>query len=340
MEISDPNSDDDYDEKDPTTPTLFTTGNMTFAQHLIISCPDGAHINTGSFSAIVDGPIDGSGLMYKDGGGTLKSASVNLDAMNIQAGTVQIALNGSNTGLSTIGTLTFATGATLDLVDNDLIVHNSNYSAIAGKIASARNGGSWNGAGITSSVALSSGTVNTLGTMTGSEYLAKYGGTATFNGSAVSSGDVLVKYTYYGDADLNGQVNYDDYAKIDAGFSNSRTGWFNGDFDYNGVVNFDDYALIDRGFLNQGGVLTGGPDGNPLLIELGQMPHFMYDGFMEYFIDWSAARGDFYTEEDFYPFGGRPGTIPPPGPVPEPATFSLVAVAVTATTMRRRHRRA
>jgi hypothetical protein len=32
------------------------------------------------------------------------------------------------------------------------------------------------------------------------------------------------------------------------------------------------------------------------------MPHFTQD-FMYYFIDWNAARGTYYTVEDFYPDG-------------------------------------
>jgi hypothetical protein len=51
-----------------------------------------------------------------------------------------------------------------------------------------------------------------------------------------------------GDADTNGVINFDDYARIDDGFNNHRTGWANGDFNDDNVVNFDDYALIDLAF--------------------------------------------------------------------------------------------
>jgi hypothetical protein len=60
-----------------------------------------------------------------------------------------------------------------------------------------------------------------------------------------------VKYTYYGDTDFNGTVNFDDYVRTDSGFNNHRTGWLNGDFDLNGNVNFDDYVLIDLAFNTQ-----------------------------------------------------------------------------------------
>jgi hypothetical protein len=64
-----------------------------------------------------------------------------------------------------------------------------------------------------------------------------------------------VKYTYYGDTDFNGVVNFDDYVRTDNGFNNHLSGWMNGDFDGNGQVNFDDYVLIDIAFNTQGSVL-------------------------------------------------------------------------------------
>ena len=45
----------------------------------------------------------------------------------------------------------------------------------------------------------------------------------TFGGYAVADTDVLVKFTYYGDTDLNGVVNFDDYARIDGGFNSGGT---------------------------------------------------------------------------------------------------------------------
>src|SRR5205823_4656108 len=77
----------------------------------------------------------------------------------------------------------------------------------------------------------------------------------SFDGFAVADSDVLVKYTWYGDTDFNGRVNFDDYVRTDNGFNNHLTGWLNGDFDLNGVVNFDDYVLIDLAFNTQSGTL-------------------------------------------------------------------------------------
>ena len=82
---------------------------------------------------------------------------------------------------------------------------------------------------------------------------------STFEGQSVSNSDVLMKYTYFGDANLDGVVNGYDYTLIDNGFNNRLTGWHNGDFNYDGVVNGDDYTLIDNAFNTQGASLAAAP---------------------------------------------------------------------------------
>ena len=84
------------------------------------------------------------------------------------------------------------------------------------------------------------------------------GFTGTFDGVTISPGDVVAKYTYYGDANLDGSVSSADYTRIDAGFLShgTLTGWANGDFNYDGVVNGSDYTLIDNAFNMQGASLA------------------------------------------------------------------------------------
>ena len=65
---------------------------------------------------------------------------------------------------------------------------------------------------------------------------------------------VLVKYTYYGDADFSGLVTFDDYARIDAGFSGSHTGWLNGDFDGSGSCELR-RLLVDRSRVQHAGAV-------------------------------------------------------------------------------------
>ncbi|HEV8292257.1 MAG TPA: hypothetical protein VGP94_10050, partial [Tepidisphaeraceae bacterium] len=79
---------------------------------------------------------------------------------------------------------------------------------------------------------------------------------STFDGQPVDINSILVKYTYDGDANADGQINADDYAAIDTGFATHATGYRNGDFNYSGgQPNSDDYFTIDRAYSDQGAVL-------------------------------------------------------------------------------------
>ena len=65
-----------------------------------------------------------------------------------------------------------------------------------------------------------------------------------------------MKYTWNGDANLDGVVNADDYFLVDGGFLTQAGGYRNGDLNYDGVVNADDNFLIDLAFLGQTGRLA------------------------------------------------------------------------------------
>jgi hypothetical protein len=69
-----------------------------------------------------------------------------------------------------------------------------------------------------------------------------------FDGEPVSVNDLLVKFTWGGDANLTGEINALDYALVNGGFLGHLTGWFNGDFDYSGQINALDYSIINTGF--------------------------------------------------------------------------------------------
>jgi hypothetical protein len=73
----------------------------------------------------------------------------------------------------------------------------------------------------------------------------------------VGEHDVLLKFTYTGDGNLDGIVSFDDYAAMDAAFFQTIAvlGWATGDVNNDGVIDFDDYAAVDQAFFNQFGVL-------------------------------------------------------------------------------------
>ena len=81
----------------------------------------------------------------------------------------------------------------------------------------------------------------------------------TFSGQAVTPDDVLVKYTYIGDANLSGAVSFDDYVGMDNAFFGliPNLGWATGDINFDGVINFDDYSKVDQAFFFQAAPLSG-----------------------------------------------------------------------------------
>ncbi|MBC8108073.1 MAG: hypothetical protein H7Z14_15920, partial [Anaerolineae bacterium] len=195
-----------------------------------------------------------SHAISKNGAGALAVNNIRAASLTINAGAVAILTDGSASGTSRVGALSIAPPSTLDLTDNDLVVQNGDYAATIALVAQSRNGGAWDQPGIISSAARNHATHSTtLGVLRGSDYLAVNGN--TFGPFTVDANDVLVKYTYYGDTDFNGVVDFDDYSRTDNGFNNDRTGWMNGDFDANGIVDFDDYSLIDQAFNTQSGTL-------------------------------------------------------------------------------------
>src|SRR6185295_13336067 len=85
-----------------------------------------------------------------------------------------------------------------------------------------------------------------------------------FAGISVSASEVLVMYTYGGDANLDGKINVDDYGHIDSSVVlPGVTGWINGDFNYDGKINVDDYGIIDSNVPIQGApFFTAGATGS------------------------------------------------------------------------------
>ena len=200
------------------------------------------------------------GLVAQNGSATFTNGH-HIDGIAVgNGGLVTVNTGGSNLIVTT--SLTITGSGKLDVNDNDMIVDYSGASqraAIQALINSARSGGTWTGSGLTSTAAKNRVPQNTtLGVLEATEYKSLYGAGATFNGESIDNTAILIKYTYYGDTDFNGVVNFDDYSRTDNGFSTGKSGWLNGDFDGNGIVNFDDYSLIDLAFNTQSGSLRPG----------------------------------------------------------------------------------
>jgi hypothetical protein len=204
---------------------------------------------SGSGTVAFQSSITGQSSITVDAGGTLLLTSpsdVGALALLPNA-TASVAVSSAGRqNLLQVTSLSIAAGASLDLANNPMIVHGGNLASITASLAQGYNGGNWTGSGIISTTA--AGDASHLSALA----VIQTSTAGTFEGAAVNAGDVEIKYTYYGDANLDGKVDASDYSRIDNGYLQQLTGWFNGDFNYDGVVNGSDYTLIDNAFNSQG----------------------------------------------------------------------------------------
>jgi autotransporter-associated beta strand protein len=312
-----------------TTGTLLLTADLNTSNRDIQLDQFGGNLDGAGFNATFGAVTGGVGTLNKYGSGVLNVTAVRAGSLNIAAGTVNVLTNGSDTGTSKLDTLILAGGvvaptSTLDLNDNDLVIGpGTSMADVEALVKNARNTGAWDQQGITSSAARANALGNTnLGVISGADYTV-FGGTGTFSGQAYVAGDTLVKYTWNGDANFTGTVNFDDYVRVDVGFNTNLTGWSNGDFNYSGSVNFDDYVLIDVAFNTQSGTL-------------GRVVSYLSgDDRSSNGLDGPAVQK---VLEHFDRFG-LPYAAAFLAAVPEPATFTLLAVPALAGLICRRRRR-
>jgi T5SS/PEP-CTERM-associated repeat protein len=228
----------------------------------------------------IGGPLDAAGrTIIKEGAGTVIASRVRTGTLSVNEGSLIIAHNGGTTGTSVADSLSVNGTSRLDVNNNDLVVHataattNAVHAAVQAEIVSAQNDvdvnfvTNWNGPGITSSTARSTNVaagfdLTALGVIRNSDLEITTGvpGSTytTFSGQTVTPDDVLVKYTYTGDGNLDGAVTFDDYAAMDSAFFGliPNLGWATGDINFDGVINFDDYSVVDQAFFFQGTPLS------------------------------------------------------------------------------------
>ncbi len=260
-----------------------TRGSHTISAPLTLSDNTMLGVFAPNSNLSITGPIvfDSGVELIKGGVGRATLPHVRATALAVNGGTLAIAPNGGDAGTSVVEELSIGATSRLDLNNNDLIVRaaadtkDAIHADIQADIASAQNGidanfiTNWDGPGITSSFArtanvmtgfdltgigaIRNSDLDIITGLPGSSY-------TTFSGQPVTPDDVLVKYTYIGDGNLDGLVSFDDYVGMDNAFFAliPNLGWATGDINFDGVINFDDYTVVDQAFFFQGAPLNSG----------------------------------------------------------------------------------
>jgi hypothetical protein len=168
-------------------------------------------------------------------------------------GALSVSVQPGSPAATRFDTLAFAPGVgRMNLNDSPLIVASTPLASVEQMIVSGHNAGAWDGPGLVTVMPDAQTGLTSLGIAT-----ADQTGHATFGGVSVSGDDVLIMYTYAGDANLDGFISGDDYTAIDFAVAiPAASGWFNGDFNHDGIISGDDYSTIDFNIVAQGTPFT------------------------------------------------------------------------------------
>ena len=237
----------------PTSVTLTTT----VSPYLVT-----VNSNSNNYTISGTGAIGGKANILKEGTSTLTISTKNsflggtivdggdliVAAQNALSTNEPLTINNSatvqlatNTGLETFFSLTIASTAALDIENDHIIVNYASGSdpiaAIRGYLLTGFNNGHWNGPGILSSTAAAN-----------SHYGIGFADGADRAVAGLSSGQIELKYTLLGDANLDGTVNGSDFSIVAANFGTGATNWDQGNFLFTSSVNGSDFSALAANF--------------------------------------------------------------------------------------------
>ena len=208
--------------------------------------------------------LEGAGDLNVAGGGSLNIGSLDQAVVRLSGGgriaAAPDAIGGTRT--SRVNVLEFEDVAgggvqgTWDLGPGALIVNYVGASPIDTLRRYLRAGyanGSWNGTGLSSSTAAAS-PGKALAYAEARDAIGEFGG--NFEGVFADATSVVIGLRRYGDANLDGAVNLQDFNRLAGNFGGANRTWYQGDFNYDGAVNLQDFNRLAANF----GLSATGPD--------------------------------------------------------------------------------
>ena len=196
-------------------------GSHTINLPLTLNDPTTASVSEGATLNIADPLIINVGAsLTKSGAGTLliTSTITNAAALSITAGLVELQND------ATLASLTMSDDASIDIGVQSLALLKADPSTIRGALQSAYADGDWTGAGLTSSAA---------DALHGIAY-------------ADGNGATRLRVAAFGDATLDGAVDFEDLLTIAAADGSTWTG---GDFNYDASRDAADLALMQVNYV-------------------------------------------------------------------------------------------
>ncbi len=211
-----------------------TSGSHVISAPVVLNKATNFSVADSSTLAITGNLTATSGEVSKNGGGTLKLENLRSAGLILNAGTVQISAKSTpndpagTSVISGIG-MDIAFSGQLDLTNNSMVSEYDSGSQ-ADPIRQLLQLGR---------ITTSSGDANHKLGYGDNSVLNK----STFAGQTVDSTSTLVKFTYAGDANLDGQVDVTDLGALATNWQTSNV-WTGGDFNYDGFVDVTDLGAL------------------------------------------------------------------------------------------------
>jgi hypothetical protein len=220
-------------------------------------------VNGGTFSVfpgVASNRFFNSGTLAATNGGRLvvNALTGNLGNANASGAGSAVRLNGTYTINQPVsadngGVLYFdgawTKSATIDVGGGVVFDYDapdpSPLTTLRAQVIQGYNGGAWNGGGFNSTRAAATAGTG-VGYAEASAVLSAGGG--AFAGTSVDGTAVLLRWTRFGDANLDGTVNLADFNRLAGNFGSTTAQWDQGDFDYNGTVNLADFNRLAANF--------------------------------------------------------------------------------------------
>jgi hypothetical protein len=236
-------------------------GSHTISAPIVLNKDTTLNVEPSDGNLLLTGNVTATGrLINKAGLGLAQLENVRAGTLNVSAGKVRISSKGApNTagGTSVVNSLTIATGAQLDLTNNSAIV---DYTGAIGTLVTTTRQNIQAGR-------LTSTSATALRGLGYADNAVLSPVKTTFGGQSIDASSLLIKYTYFGDSNLDGQVDVADLGNLATNWQTSQP-WSGGDFDYNGTVDVNDLGLLATNW--QAGVGSPlGPDFASALAQVG-----------------------------------------------------------------------
>jgi len=239
----------------------------TLAVHGALAVGTAGYATTSTVATAIEG--GGTGVLTLGPEAAFHAAGGLRDLAVIHLGAAaQLTAGPTNNTVHAIG---LAPDAALDLATGNLIVDYdpgdpNPYGVLAALLASgigSPTARTWDGPGIRSGDA--DDTLFALGVLDNADpptFVEAFDDSARpFEGEGVDATTVLVKYTYYGDCNLDGAVTPVDVQRLIQSWNGATEGdprWAVGDFNYDGTISPTDVQLLIFGWNQQGGPLAAG----------------------------------------------------------------------------------